>query len=88
MKKYLGIVKKETESAIGLNIRIFTKFSNSKSKIKQWMKLYPSSENILLNNSKDLEKFFTDFEDFTPITEAERAKAERLLEELMKDDNE
>ena len=87
MKKYLGIVKKQTESVIGLDIRIRTKFSNSKSAIKQWMKLYPSSENILLNNSKNLEKFFMDFEDVTPVTEAEKTEAKRLYEELMKDNN-
>lgn len=85
MKKYLGIVKKKVESANGLDIRIRTKFSNSKSEIKQWMKLYPLSENILLNNSEDLEKFFMDFEDFIPMTKTEKIEAERLLEELMKD---
>lgn len=88
MKKYLGIVKKQTESAIGLDIRIRTKFSNSKSTIRQWMKLYPSFENILLDNSENLEKFFMDFEDTMPVTEAEKNEARRLYEEFMKDNNE
>lgn len=85
MMKYLGIIKKQTESAIGINIQILTKFSNSKSSIKQWTKLYPSSETILLNNSVELEKFFMDFEDNTPVTEIEKVEAKKLYEKLMKE---
>ena len=78
MKKYIGIVKNKTESHIGLDIRILTKFSNSKVQIKKWMKLYPDAEKIMLNNTNELEKFFTDFEDCTPVTKSEKEYAQKL----------
>lgn len=87
MKKYLGIIKKETESMVGLDIRILTRFSNSKEEIKKWMKLYPNAEKIMLNNTDELEKFFADFEDNTPITRSEKEYAQKLYESIMNDNN-
>jgi hypothetical protein len=72
MEKYLGIVKKETKSSIGVDIKISTRFSNSKSLLMQWMKLYPKTKNILLENTAELELFFKDFEDCSPVTEEEK----------------
>ena len=68
MKKYLGIVKKETESSIGIDVKILTKFANSKVLLMRWMKLYPKTEHIILENNAKLESFFKDFEDLNPIT--------------------
>lgn len=85
MKKYLGIVKKETEFAGGIDIRILTKFSNNKFEIKRWIKLYPKFENLILRNNEKLENFFIDFEDITLITRAEKHRAMKLYEELMKE---
>lgn len=57
MDKYLGIIKKETKSAIGIDIKILTKFSNSKKTLRQWMKLYPKAKKVLLDNNAELESF-------------------------------
>ena len=84
MKKYLGLLKLETESFTGVSIRILTKFSNSKSVIKKWMKLYSDSANIILDNNELLDEFFKDFEDYTPITDEEKTTAQKLYEEFIK----
>jgi hypothetical protein len=81
MEKYLGIVKKETKSAIGVNIKVLTRFSNSKELLMQWMKLYPKSKNILLKNTAELELFFKDFEDCSPLTEEEYCIEEKDKDE-------
>jgi hypothetical protein len=84
MEKYLGIVKKETESAIGVEIKILTRFSNSKRLLKQWRKLYPKAKNILLENTAELELFFKDFEDYSPVTKEEKEGAQKLYDNLIK----
>lgn len=84
MKKYLGILKLETESFTGVNIRILTKFSNSKSLIKKWMNLYSDKENIILDNNEQIDEFFKDFEDFTPITDEEKARDREFYKEFIK----
>lgn len=86
MDRYLGIAKKETETAIGINMQILTKFASSKKTLKQWMKLYPKAKKILLENNTELESFFKDFEDCTPVTEEEKKQAKKLYENIMKDD--
>jgi hypothetical protein len=83
MEKYLGIVKKETQSASGINISILTRFSSSKRVLRKWMKLYPNDENILIENTAELETFFKDFEDISPITEDEKKTAEELYDGLI-----
>lgn len=65
MKKYIGIIKHKNESMMGLDIRILVKFSNKKSELKKWMKLYPKEEKIILDNNEMLNDFFSDFEDYT-----------------------
>lgn len=67
MKKYLGILKTETETFTGIDIRIISKFSNSKAQIEQWKKLYPNSKCIILDNNELLNNFFEDFEDFMKV---------------------
>jgi len=86
MKKHLGIIKVENESSIGVNVRILTKFSDSKSCLEEWMKLYPNHEKIILDNNELLENFFKDFEDFTPVTEQEKKRAQKLYEKFMGQD--
>jgi hypothetical protein len=85
MEKYLGIVKKVKESAIGIDISILTKFSNSKRILKKWMKLYSNCEHILIENNAELEAFFKDFEDFSPVTEDEKKSAKELYDKFMKE---
>lgn len=85
MKKYLGIVKETTESAIGVNVRILTKFSNYKRVLKKWMKLH-NNTGIILENNSVLESFFEDFEDYRPVTDAEKAAAQKAYENLMMQD--
>lgn len=82
MDKYLGIVKLETESAIGIDIEILTKFSDSKNILEQWMKLYPNAKSIFLENNIELESFFKDFEDWHLVTEKEKNEAKKLYEEF------
>lgn len=85
MKKYLGIIKKETESASGINIIILTRFSDYKRALRKWMKLYPNAKNIIIENSIGLETFFKDFEDCTPVTEEEKNEAKKLYQSIMED---
>lgn len=84
MEKFLGIVKKETKSAIGVQVRLLTKFENSKEKLEEWMKMYPDAESIVLENTTELDLFFRDFEDYTPMTEEEKRKAKEAYDNLMK----
>lgn len=84
MEKYLGIVKKETESEIGIVIKILTRFSNSKSLLMQWIELYPKAKNIILENTAELDCFFKDFEDVSPVTEEEKKEAEKLYDSLIR----
>ena len=44
MEKYLGIAKVVSESMIGVDIKILTKFSDDKSYIEKWFELYPDSD--------------------------------------------
>ncbi len=87
MKKYLGIVRKATESMVGLDIRILTKFSDRKQDLQQWIKLYPGSESIIMDNTEQLEHFFECFEDFTPMTADEKQNAQKLYQELMQEND-
>lgn len=88
MKKYLGIVKKEIQSMSGLNVRILTRFSDEREYLESWIKSYPTSEYIIIENTEQLEHFFLLFEDFTPITEEEKQRAQeacKLYQEIMQD---
>lgn len=84
MKKYLGIAKIMRESMIGVDIKILTKFSDDKSYIEKWFKLYPDSEKIILENNHELTRFFEDFEDFSPVTDSEREEASIAYEKFKK----
>lgn len=84
MKKYLGIVKITNESMIGINIEIHTRFSNSKSYIEKWFKLFPNSKTIILDNTRELQDFFEDFEDYSPVTKKEKEKAQKIYDEFYK----
>lgn len=86
MKKYLGIIKLVTETAIGVNIRVLTKFSSSKSYIAKWMDMYPNAHKILLDNNESLEQFFKDFEDYTAVTKTEKVRAEKLYQRFMNEE--
>ncbi len=86
MEKYLGIVKRETESEIGIDIKILTRFSNSKSLLKQWTKLYPKAKNIILENTAELDCFFKDFEDVSSVTEEEKKEAKKLYNNCINDE--
>lgn len=86
MKKYLGIIKIETESFIGVNVRILTKFSDYKRVINKWAKSYPNAKKIIIKNDEVLNSFFKDFEDFKPVTEEEKKESQKLYDEIMKND--
>lgn len=87
MYDYIGIVKTKTESAIGLDIRILTKFSDNTLDLENWMQLYPNAEKIIIDNNEQLEEFFKEFEDFTPVLHNEKVEAQRLYENLMKSED-
>ena len=57
MKKYLGIIKIEIESIAGLNLKILTKFSNEKYYLEKWLRLYPNSKKLILENNEELQDF-------------------------------
>ena len=52
---YLGIVKKVTETMVGVDMQIITKFANDEETLEGWMRLYPEQEGIILNNNELLE---------------------------------
>ena len=85
MEKFIGIVKRETKSAIGVQVRLLTRFEDSKEKLEEWMKIYPDAESIVLENTTELDLFFRDFEDYTPMTEEEKERAREAYDNLMKD---
>ena len=84
MKKYLGIVKITTRAATGVELKVLTKFSSSKSYIEKWLRLYPDSENLVLMNNEDIQGFFEDFLDVTPVTEKEKKEAIKAYEKFKK----
>lgn len=86
MKKYLGIIKTETESFSGASVRILTKFSDYKRVINKWAKSYPNAKKIIIKNDEVLNSFFKDFEDFKPVTEEEKKEAQKLYDKIMKND--
>lgn len=89
MKKYLGIVKIYDEYMSGLNIIIKSRTYDDESLINEWFNLYPNSEHVMLNNTKELDSMFEIFRDMTPITEEEKesmGKAKTLYKDLMSKD--
>ena len=84
MKKYLGMVKVETEYMSGLKVDLRVKFSDDKVYIEQWMKLYPNCDKLIFDNTPELDRFFWLFQDFwTAVTQEEREAGEKAYRELM-----
>lgn len=88
MKKYLGIIKVYSEYMSGVNVKILSKTYDDINLIKLWFDLYPGSEYVILENTKELDSMFEFFKDMTPITEEEKEiveKARVLYKKMMKD---
>ena len=84
MKKYLGMVKVETEYMSGLKVELRVKFSDDKAYIEQQMKLYPNCDKLIFENTPELDRFFWLFQDFwTAVTQEERENGEKAYRELM-----
>ena len=84
MKKYLGMVKVETEYMSGIKVDLRVKFSDDKAYIEQWMKLYPNCDKLIFDNTPELDRFFWLFQDFwTAVTKEEREAGEKAYRELM-----
>lgn len=84
MKKYLGMVKVETEYMSGLKVELRVKFLDDKAYIEQWMKLYPNCDKLIFENTPELDRFFWLFQDFwTAVTQEERENGEKAYRELM-----
>ena len=77
MKKYIGIVKAINEGMSGVSYKLITKFSNDLEYISLWFELYPNSEHIILNNTKELEDFFFPFEDMIAVNEEDKKEEEK-----------
>lgn len=95
MKKYIAIIKLTTEYAIGVNIRVITRFADSKEYLQKWMQLYPHGQKGIMQNTEVLQSLFYEFRDLTPVTEEEviearqaREAAKREYERMLLDDNE
>lgn len=88
MKKYLGLVKCEEIFMGGCNIKIKSRFYDSREEIQQWMKLFPETySKLIFENTSELEEFFEVFTDYTPITLEEHEstnKAKEMLRDLMR----
>ena len=61
----------------GINIIIKSRTYDDKALINEWFNLYPDSEHIMLDNTKDLDSMFEIFRDMTPVTEEEKKSMER-----------
>lgn len=88
MKKYLGIIKVYSEYMSGVNVKILSKTYDDINLIKLWFDLYPGSEYVILENTKELDSMFEFFKDMTPVTEEEKEiveKARVLYKKMMKD---
>ena len=88
MKNYLGIIKVYSEYMSGVNVKILSKTYDDINLIKLWFDLYPGSEYVILENTKELDSMFEFFKDMTPITEEEKEiveKARVLYKKMMKD---
>lgn len=85
MKKYIGVVKVIHVTMAGCWFEFKSKYSDDKALIDKWFELYPDSEKIFFENNSNLNIFFEEFEDFTPITEEEKKeqkRIEKILEEM------
>lgn len=72
----------------GVNVKILSKTYDDINLIKLWFDLYPGSEYVILENTKELDSMFEFFKDMTPITEEEKEiveKARVLYKKMMKD---
>ena len=88
MKKYLGVIKIYTDYMGGADVKIISKTCNNTKILNTWFEMYPDSEHVLLENTKELDSMFKFFEDPTPITIKEQknaVKAKKLYKKLMKD---
>lgn len=90
MTRYFGIIKKENENMIGVDIEIKAKTSKDKKEIENWIKKYPDYKNIIMeyedNHAKEIESFFEDFEELTCYSEEEKQKAEMSYRKLMSEE--
>ena len=84
MKKYIGLIKMSIEGATGTSVRLYSKFSDSVSYLQKWSLLYPNEDFMVIENDQDMEAFFRDFEDLTPVTEKEIREAQKLWDEIHK----
>ena len=90
MKKYIGIVKIYDECMSGVNVNLLSKVYDDVELINKWFSLYPDSEHIILQNTKELDSMFEIFRDMTPITEDEKQvmrKNKMLYKRLISGDN-
>ena len=78
MKKYLGIVKIYDKYMSGVNIIIKSRTYDDETLINEWFKLYPGSEHIMLQNTKELDSMFEIFRDTTPLTDEEKQEMGRV----------
>ena len=84
IKKYLGIVKVETESMSGIRVDLRVKFSDDKSCIERWMELYPNCDKLIFDNTPELDRFFGCFLlQYNGFTQEEREAGEKAYRELM-----
>lgn len=86
MKKYVGILKIEIHVQGGILQRVLTRFSNEKTYLEKWQKLYPESELLILQNTEEFENFFESLEDVKPVTQEEYEEARKAYIEFMKEE--
>ena len=84
MEKYLGIVKITNKSMMGISFELHTRFSDSKSYIENWFKLFPNSKTMILDNTQELHDFFEDYEDYSPVTKKEKERAQEIYDDFYK----
>lgn len=89
--RFMGIVKVEKESMMGVRYELKTKFSNDIVYLRKWFELYPDAEHIILDkndikNFENLKEFLEVFEDLTPVLTHEHFIARKLYEKFAKED--
>lgn len=88
MRKYLGLIKIYEDYMSGTNVRILSKTYDDVNLLNLWFNMYPNSEQIILNNTEELNSMFEIFKDMSPVTKEEKESMENakvLYKKITKD---
>ena len=99
MKKFIGLVRIERLHMSGCDVGLKSRFYDTREEIEDWIVLMRAKyvlspirdfvHAIILENTEELNEFFSIYEDHTPVTEGEKEMAlivQKELQAMMKED--